>query len=66
MDSAEYRRMQIQRCLQYADWVTTEQQKEFWRKCARLDWPKGSLIVPPVGFSGRPINTAHSLTDHGI
>ena len=45
MDRDHYRRMQAERCLQYAEWVITDEQKQFWRKCAE-DWLKESPAGP--------------------
>jgi hypothetical protein len=49
MDYAEYRKAQAERCFRYADRVTTDQQKEFWRRCAQ-DWHK---------FADRPTSQAN-------
>jgi hypothetical protein len=45
MDYELYRLLQAERCLQYADWVTADEQKQFWRKCAE-DWLKKTSADP--------------------
>ena len=47
MGNAEYRKTQAERCLRYADWVSNDQQKEFWRRCAE-DWQR-----PPTKLASR-------------